>query len=353
MLNPDAHVVFSANHLPVGSWYPYDLGLVGSIGQGPRAMRLRQLLAGDRVFSVEDFEAVIHRDNVNPAVAALWPVAHQVVREDGISDELVLGVVEALQDWDLHYDSNDPAYPTAMALSDCAVQAFRRTDLMDSLSGGWSGVCRLANLLSGRFTEDGATPRDPVVRNYLVEWLRVTGAQVVDSGRPLGRQAEPVPHTRRMPYQASERIDFPSANPELDTVSPPVTCGQTQTVWSQIGNAYTQIVDLSDIDNSRTVLPPGVSEDPDSPFYLNQMDLWLRGTTHPAPLSRGKVEAIAASQRTLSTWPYEGADAPAERVVNTVPEDARLVAAIPPASAAAAAQSGEMPQSLADEMYPR
>ena len=125
MLNPDANVVFSANHLPVGSWYPYDLGLVGGIGQGPRAMRLRQLLAGDRIFSVEDFESVIHRDNVNPAVAALWPVAHQVVKEDGISDELVRGVMEALPDWDLHYDSNDPAYPVAMALSDCVMRRRR------------------------------------------------------------------------------------------------------------------------------------------------------------------------------------------------------------------------------------
>jgi hypothetical protein len=132
-----------------------------------------------------------------------------------------------------------------------------------------------------------------------------------------------------------------------------VTCGQTQTVWSQIGNSYTQIVDLSDIDNSRTILPPGVSEDPESPFYLSQVDLWLKGTTHPAPLSRDKVDAIAASRQTLSTRPHEGADAPDERTVSTVPEHARFIAAIPAASAAPAAQPDETPQSLADKMYPR
>ncbi|MGC9320964.1 MAG: penicillin acylase family protein [Kosmotogaceae bacterium] len=68
------------------------------------------------------------------------------------------------------------------------------------------------------------------------------------------------------------------------------------TVWSQLGNSYTQIVDLSNIDNSRAFL---VSEDPRSTHFFDQVELWAAGETRPAPLSHEEVMKYAESIETL------------------------------------------------------
>jgi len=329
MLNPDAHFIYSANHMPVGSWYPHDINLVSGTGEGPRAMRLRQLLQGDRVFSMDDFQADLHRDDVNPVVAALLPIAQKLVEQEGVDDPLVGAVLQSLKDWDLHYNADDPAYGVALILVNNALKAFRSTDFGEVLSFGWGGVCHLARLLSKHWAETETPPENPEVRAYLIEWLRMTGEQLKASGMALDEFAKVEPHVHPLIYQSNQRIGFPSANPAWDTVSPSLKCGEKQTIWSQRSHSYSQIVDLSEVDNSLSVLPPGVSEDPESPFYLNQMELWCKGETHPAPLSRDRVEALAVSHTTLRVASYEGSDFSAYKEVKDVPEEARYIRAIP------------------------
>jgi penicillin amidase len=116
MLNPDTGYISHANNLPVGSWYPYDLGVAtGGTGDTTRSWRLRQLLEGDHQFSVDDFERVVHRDDVNPNVAALLPVARKVVQEDRLTDAAVLGLLDAVKGWDLH-DGTTDRFPAAAGL---------------------------------------------------------------------------------------------------------------------------------------------------------------------------------------------------------------------------------------------
>jgi hypothetical protein len=137
-----------------------------------------------------------------------------------------------------------------------------------------------------------------------------------------------------MPWQENGPLRFPAIDSTLNRVSPPLTCGQIGTIWSQKGNSYTQIVDLADIDNSRSVLPPGISEDPKSPFHWDQVPLWVKGTTHAAPLSRKRVEALAVSSRTLAVIAYEGPASSGERLAADAGEGGRFVPAIPKADAA-------------------
>jgi acyl-homoserine lactone acylase PvdQ len=49
------------------------------------------------------------------------------------------------------------------------------------------------------------------------------------------------------------------------------------------------------------VLPPGISEDPASRHHVDQMDLWVRGATRPAPLSRPAIEPLVVSRIRLKT----------------------------------------------------
>jgi penicillin amidase len=320
MLDPAANFISHANNLPAGSWYPHDLGLgKGGSGDSVRSMRLRQLLTGDRKFSLDDFESLIHRDSVNPAVAALLPVARKVVDEDRVNDPDVQRLLASLKDWNHRLDAGQSSYSMAVVLCDAATPAFRRSNLSEKLGGGESGVCHLARVVGERFARDGVTPRDPAVRAYLVDWLRLASAM-------SGKTTVPIRHA--MPYQAGARLGFPSLDKARDLISPPMTCGHVGTIWSQAGNSYSQIVDLADVDRSRSVLPPGISEDPDNPFHASQLPLWAKGTTHPAPLSRKLVETMASSRTTLTAARYEGPDRPPERTVAATGE-ARVIPAIP------------------------
>ena len=51
------------------------------------------------------------------------------------------------------------------------------------------------------------------------------------------------------------------------------------------------VVDLADIDSSRSVLPTGQSGQPGARFWGDQTQLWLRGELKPMPLSRDRLDA--------------------------------------------------------------
>ena len=338
MLNPEAGYISHANNLPVGSWYPFDLGLAtGGTGDTTRSWRLRQLLDGDAKFSLDDFERVLHRDDVNSNVAALLPVARKVVEEDQVTDPAVLGLLEAVQGWDLH-DGTTDRFPAAAGLRN-TLTPYRGSGLQNIYGAGGGGISHLAREVGAQFAQDGSTPTNPLVRAYLVNWLQ---ASATGGGRGAGGKTRPArvaqerPAARSasrlvtIPYQRTIPHNLPVVDASLDIVSPPLTCLDQGTIWSQPGNMYTHIVDLADVDNSRSMCAPGNAEDAAGPFRANQMDIWVQGTTHAAPLSRDKVEAITVMRTPLKARAYEGPTSSPERTVTELDSTCRFVAAIPP-----------------------
>ena len=345
MLNPDAGFISHANNMPVGSWYPYDIGLgTGGVGHSPRSWRLSQLLSQDKKFSVETFESEVHRDSVNPVVAALLPVARKIAEEDNVTDRATLRVLEATKGWNFRTESTQAAYPVGKALSDSVLTAYRGSPLNAVVGGGLGGVSRLARIVSGRFEATGETPKDQRVRDYLKGWLSYAGGGSLRGRR--GRRRRPGGSGRMtMPWQVGGPMKLPNLDPEGNLTSPPLSCNVTSTIWSQQGNSYTQIVDLADIDNSRSFLPPGNSEVPTSKHHADQMDIWAKGGTRPAPLSRKKVEALAESTVKLTVSAYKGADAAAAKVVDWKRGDeGRFVPAIPRPNQRAQTLPGVPPQ---------
>ena len=321
MFNPDAGFIGNGNNRPIGAWYPFDLG-IRSTGSGSRAWRVGQLLEGDRRFSVESLESDVHRDDTHAATTALLPTARKVAEEDGVQDPLIRQILDATEDWDFRFRTGDSAFRAASALAATAGDTFRGRNLTKRFGGGESGACHLGRLLAARFAQDQATPQDPEIRNYLLRWLRT-------AGQLLARDSEGNPAILRMPYQGSGRMNLPSVDPSLDAESPRMEVVQRGSIWSPTENAYSQIVDLSEIDNSRAMLAPGVSEDPESPFYLNQMDLWANGQLRAAPLSRDRIEDLAVATSVIEVLPFSGEDLLPERTVGTEPEGARFYPAIP------------------------
>ena len=63
------------------------------------------------------------------------------------------------------------------------------------------------------------------------------------------------------------------------------------TVWSQVGEAYKFVADLDDPDKNKSLLAPGVSEDPNEtgPNGLSDVNqaAWVSGTMYAAPMTWG------------------------------------------------------------------
>ena len=337
MWNPTQGFVSHANNMPAGSWYPYDLGIItGGNGHTDRSLRLIQLLSGDRRFSVEEFENVVHRDDLNAAVAALLPVARKVAQEDQVTDPAVLGALKATEGWDMRAGSSH-GRPGVRALEN-ALGPYRGAGLQEVYGAGGGGIAHLARRLGTPFARDGRTPQLPAVRRYLLNWLRGAGG---DAGAAAGRErtstAFETGRTIRIPYQRTSPLDLPVVDASLDIVSPPLTCLDRGTIWSQPGNLYTHIVDLADVDNSRAMIAPGNSEDAESPYRTAGIGLWVKGETRAAPLSRRKIEQLGVTKTTLEVQPYRGAGGPKTLTVEKADGAVQFVPAIPPAPPATAA----------------
>ena len=202
------------------------------------------------------------------------------------------------------------------------------------------GVTNLARRLAADFASDGATPRGERERAYLKKWLQASAQGTPGRGRGAGaaddwtarmRQGAPeaAGQTITIPYQGMTPLQLPKIDPSLDIVSPPLTCLDTGTIWSQPGNVYTQIVDLADIDNSRAMIAPGNCEDGTSPLRTAGIDLWVQGRTRPAPLSRDKVDQLGCSTTRVEARSYQGPLASPPLTVDKPDPAAQFVSAIP------------------------
>ena len=326
MWNPKRGYIVTANHMAAGSWYPYRIGT--GIGCGPRGWRLIELFEAepDRRFSVRDFAEQIHKDSTNPAVRDFVRCALTIVAQDGAADDKIEAAVRLLADWDCRLLVTSPAFALGRGILDCLQETFTRgTGQEARYPEGWAGVCAMFNDIRRQLDESGEVPGDELFRRWVTGLLRhafdmqsgafdmqqdTTGwVQQVDPSKVQGRSDSASKYgyaddfIRRMPYQdtpAGFGADgFGSFDANADLESPPLVCPLTQTVWSQEGNSYCQIVDLGNLDNSLSMLAPGVSENPDDPHYADQMSIWAEGGMRAAPLTREGVEGVKESQMWL------------------------------------------------------
>jgi penicillin amidase len=326
--------------LSLGTWYPHDLGLgTGGNGHTGRSWRLQQLLTGTHSYGVEDFESLVHRDAVNPLLAALLPVAIKVADEDQVEDAAVRRLVDAVRGWDLRAETLTK-FPAVTALRN-VLTPYRGSGLNETYGAGMGGVTNLARRLATDFAREGATPRGQRERAYLMRWLQASaqgtpgrgrGAAAADDWTARMRQGVPdaVGQTITIPYQGMTPLQWPKIDPSLDFVSPPLTCLDTGTIWSQPGNFYTQIVDLADVDNSRAMIAPGNCEDRTNPQRTAGIELWVQGSTRPAPLSRARVEQLGGAKASVDARAYEGPVASPSLTVDKPEPTWQFIPAIPP-----------------------
>lgn len=300
--DPAAGLVFSANHRPVGAFYPLPLGLsTGSMGDTIRSWRLRErLTATDSLSPLEVLD--IHGDTVNPARRELVRLGLHVraTRPEALSPS-ARQALEVLEPWLKAGASSDLRAPGAdLATRISTFFRFVTTPLATTFGGGESGLARFLKDTARRLSAD---PRanlaaaevefvDRVLTDAWRDQANASGGRARENERGRGEAGG----GRRLAWFDS--LDgFGSLDRAEDLATPGITCLDGQTLHSQAGQSYTQWVPLHDVDAARTVCPIGHSDRPDSPWRKSTLTLWGEARLHPAPLGRAAVEKIAGARR--------------------------------------------------------
>ncbi len=290
MINPYAGFISTANNAPIGSWYPFNVG--GGIGDNARSWRLREILTSKEKWSPEEFFD-IHTDAINPIVRDFAKFGLMAVDEENPTDEDILAAAEILRDWDYQLLTSYDGYKIVSIAGSVIKRSLRGTPLEDRYFGSNAGLAQLFRDVQAHYDSTGQLTPDQDIRNWLLDQL---GEVYRQSG--IESNPRPVTVTHNMLYQ-NNLEGYGTLHRMYDQTSPPLHCGVVATIWSQLGNSYSQLVNYANVDSSFTVLPPGNSEVHDDKHFNSQIDLWVDGDMHIAPLSLDGANAIKESEYIL------------------------------------------------------
>lgn len=312
--NPSDGFVATANNRPHGESYPY---LIGRDFLPPnRARRIAQRITERQLHDVDSF-ASIHMDTVSLPAKTLVP--HFISVEPG--DDRQKQALALLSEWDCDLRA-DSAAAAIYEVWSCRIadevlqpllgeELYRHFHLQrqwGTLSFHYQVLPSILEYPSAQwFGRDGHEARDAVLRRALDRALDELTEKLGDD-------------MSEWQWGALHRVRFAgrfSILPDLGDLfvaAEGPLGGDEQTIAQaqyEPGTPYDalvipswrQIIDLSDLDGSVGVLPPGQSGNPASPHFNDQFELWAKGALHPLPFTRAAVESHAES--TLNLVPPE------------------------------------------------
>ncbi|MCB9897464.1 MAG: penicillin acylase family protein [Planctomycetes bacterium] len=300
--DPADGVVFSANHMPVGSWYPIPLRVAtGGTGDTSRSWRLRELLVEDAPeLMTPEQVAAVHDDVVNPWRREIVHIG-LAMREAGetLSDDALAALTE-LEPW---YAAGarslvgEPGYVVADHLG----TKFRDEDAPELVllyGDGGPGLSFFLKSVAARLEDDPDAPFEPAE----VAWIDVSLATANVLCEFLYGD---LPSTWDASFAAAEGSvtlgygatleGFGGLDDALSQTFEGLLVPDGGVLAAQRTQSYSQFVDFDELDGSRALLPPGVSGVPGDAHALDQSEAWLGRTLLPAALAKQKeMLAVAA-----------------------------------------------------------
>lgn len=300
VFNPADGVLFSANHLPVGSWYPIPLYLgQGGSGDGSRSWRLRELLTktNNEKFTPEEIYN-IHYDTVDPTRREIVRIGLYIQKNQGqvFSADANAGL-NILQSWFQHGAqciTTEPYYAAAHFM-DLYFREERWPDLTAIYGGGESGLCHflktikeyLDENISYNFNETEITFFDYVLSSGYNKAVTYYG---IDENNWMGSFQYNGPGKYTIKYFDTLE-NFGSINRNFDKTYY-ITNVNGGSIGGQMSQSYSQWVTLSDIVSSRAILPVGINENVDDEHFQDQENLWLNLTMRSSPIEQNGKKVI-------------------------------------------------------------
>lgn len=287
----DDGVVFSANHLPAGSWYPLPRAFP-SLGETDRSRRLRELLAAQPSFAADDF-LDIRVDAVRPSARDLARLVDVAAAQPGtqFSADAAAALPVLLAWWNAGAELDGSTPGTALASFLTAALFLDNPAHLPLATDSGRGPSGLAAYLKAKIAAlDGPAPpalteADLVfLDDVLGEAYRaVTGEDGAGTFEPASWDSW---------YAAAKLEDTVPTWKFLGGVDlglpklphGPLLAADADTLASQSGQSYSQLVAPGEVDGARSVLPPGQAEPgAGSPFEASQVGLWAAGALRPSP----------------------------------------------------------------------
>ncbi|MHC4583743.1 MAG: penicillin acylase family protein [Planctomycetota bacterium] len=303
VINPKQGWIVSANHRPIASFYPINMGIsTGSLGDTDRSWRLKERMLKKEIFSPEDV-LDMHYDTVAPIKRDLVRLGYHLrdVQNFALEDETLM-VLEYLEDW------RTGGFKSEMTVKGTEIMnlmpmAFRQNFVAATIyGGGISGLCNMLQTINARIEKDPNArlnaPEAEYVNLILRAAWRFGKSNYGDDPAKWYEAGKAKLLETKLPY-FSTLDGFGSLDQEKDLTFPALSCIEGGTILSQRAQSYTQYVPLNDADESLALLPVGQSEQPENPYRLSGYDLWSQGKLRPAPLSREKVEKLVKSRKNL------------------------------------------------------
>jgi penicillin amidase len=302
--NPSPGYVYSANHRPMGAWYPLPLGLgSNSRGDTSRSRRLGELLGAlPNPVTPEQILADVQGDCVNPSKRDLAALAAHVesLGGTGLSADALLAL-DFLGPW----AASGGSVATGSAEAALAFRLgglFRLNTAGITLSraygGGENGLNFFLKTLKEEVAADPTALPSAEAQAYL-DWSLTKAWDDLGSTDP-SQWADDFAAT-----QASPLIEYfkqlggiPSLDSNITYQGGPLPCADGGTVQSNRQQSYTHWVDLAAVDSARSLLPPGGDEGPEA-NSTGQASLWETAALKPAPLSESEVAALAVTTEEL------------------------------------------------------
>jgi penicillin amidase len=302
--NPSPGYVYSANHRPMGAWYPLPLGLgSNSRGDTSRSRRLGELLGTlPNPVTPEQILTDVQGDCVNASKRDLVALAAHVesLGGTGLSAEALLAL-DVLGPWAASGGSLTTG-STEAALAFRLGTQFRANTAGEALHSAYGGSDNGLNLflktLNREVVNDPTALPSAEAQAYL-DWSLGKAWDELGSTDP-GQWVDDFSAT-----QASPLIEYfdqlggiPSLDPSVTYQAGPLPCADGGTVQSNLWQSYTHWVDLAAVDSARSILPPGGNEGLGA-NSTDQAALWETAALKPAPLSESQVAALAVTTEEL------------------------------------------------------
>ncbi len=307
-LDPSEGFLSTANNMAADpACNPMNL-VIGTSGDTIRSWRLREILSrgtGGGAQMTPEAVLAVHTDAVNPALRTfaqlailMWQNGAFPARSDAAKAANALAT-----DWNVHLPADQqwsvfnwlPIASLLVKLEAPLVAGFRQPlPLAVTFGGGQPGLCNFLKTVQQDFPTWAADTTAIAWAQDLLEqaWRNSAGGPVNGDFDVLylGRLRQPL-----CGPVCGKGSDC-SLHPPFDfTSAAPLTVTMGNTIWSQQGNSFSQWVNFADLDGSRSVLPPGVSEDPASPLFRNNEAAWIAGQLHPGA---ALTESVVMSQAT-------------------------------------------------------
>ncbi len=318
LFNPEQGYIVTANHAVVDEDYPYFI--TRDWASGDRGQRINDLIAarvksGEKI-SVKDL-ARIQFDSKS------LPAQSYVPLMEGLSsdDPEVQAAIERLRGWDLRetQDSvpasifeiftiylmhnvlaDDIGQENLDSLLPYSAKTIFMHDLAGQLNSSWWDNQDTAEKESWedimlQSLADAVTWLEENQGGSMNEWAWGKIHTITFEDRVLGASGvAPIEAIfNRGPFAVDSSRDLVNAQ-AWDSSDPAAVIHHA---------SQRMLVDMSDLDNSRSVIPTGNSGHPYNAHYDDQMPLYLTGQYHPMPFSREAVEAAAVEHLILQPQP--------------------------------------------------